>query len=310
MTTDASGAGADRKAKRSTRRLLALALAGVGVLALAVLYVLEDRPWLFRGGVEYQAVFRSVAGLREDDEVRYAGLEVGAVTSVVVDTANPARLVVTFRVRDDIPIRADTRASIPPFTLPVAPYYLTLEPGSQKSPPLPPGSVVPTEETPSLQDVFALLANVLDRTDTLLNAARPVIERDFFGHLDRTVSRADTLLAVASRHSGRLLTQLEEATRRANTMLAHTNRLLAALDSSQADLAAVPREAVAALHDTRVLVGEVRQGLAGQGGLADLMYDLASATENLADLTARLERNPISVLQPRRPPNKVVGPKP
>ena len=309
MTSEASADRAGQNTRRSRRRLVALAIAGAGLLALTMLVALRRNPWFFDRGLEYHAAFRSVAGLRSGDKVRYAGLEVGSVTSIVVDTGHPVRLVVSFRVRDDIPVRADTRASIPEITIPVA-RYLILLPGSHGAPTLPPGSTVSSEESPSVQEALTRLTRILDRTDTLLEASRPVMERDFFGRLDRTMAHADTLLRLASRSSARLLPQVEEVTRRANTMLARTDRVLAALDSSHADLAAAPREALTVLRDTRALLTEIRNGVSSQGGLAELVQDLATAGDNLARLSAQLERDPVSALQRRRPLDKTAGPKP
>ena len=306
---EASARAADRHNTHSKVRLIAVVIAGLGVLAFAALLAISNHPWLLRGGHEYRAVFRSVAGLQPGDKVHYAGLEVGRVTSIVVDTGNPVRLVVTFRVRDDIPIHADTKASIPEINVPEA-RLVALTPGTGSAPRLPPRSLVPSEQSLTLQETVERAKALLGRADMLFQAARPLMERDFFGRLDRTMARADTLLMLASRSSARLLPQIEEVTRRTNTMLAYTNRALATLDSSNTDLAAAPREARAVLRDMHALLGEVRAALSREGGLTEMVQTLASAGDDLARLTARLERNPASVLQRRRVPEKAVGPKP
>ena len=189
-------------------------------------------------------------------------------------------------------------------------HYLDLHPGTSGGRPLPPGSFLPSEESPDVPDVLTRLMAVLERADTMLQAARPLTQHDFFGRLDRTVTQLDTLVTLASRNSARLLPQLEATARRANDVLARTDRVLAALDSSHADLVAAPREAVATLRDMRTLLDQIREGVGQEGRMATLMRDLASAGDNLARLSERLERHPVSVLQHRRQPVKLVGPQP
>src|SRR5689334_12241555 len=98
------------------------------LLVLAALLVLARYPGVFRTGVEYRAVFKSVAGLNKGDEVRYGGLPVGTVTRMDIDPNDPSRIIVAFRIRHGTPIRADTKASITQVGLLGAPY-LHLEPG-------------------------------------------------------------------------------------------------------------------------------------------------------------------------------------
>src|SRR5689334_21494526 len=140
------------------------------LLVLAALLVLARYPGVFRTGVEYRAVFKSVAGLNKGDEVRYGGLPVGTVTRMDIDPNDPSRIIVAFRIRHGTPIGADTKASITQVGLLGAPY-LHLERGTKNAPAIAVGSTIPTVENPSFQDAMRRLAEFLDRTDTLLGGA-------------------------------------------------------------------------------------------------------------------------------------------
>ncbi|HEU4563409.1 MAG TPA: MlaD family protein, partial [Gemmatimonadaceae bacterium] len=114
--------------RRGESRLGIMAFLGVTALVLLALVVFARYPSLFRRGKEYRAVFRAVPGLNLGDEVRYGGLLVGSITEMTLDPADPTRILVTIRVREETPIRADTRASITQVGLLGAPY-LNLIPG-------------------------------------------------------------------------------------------------------------------------------------------------------------------------------------
>src|SRR4051812_12833413 len=95
------------------RWVIVAVIVGAGVLAFAALKNARRTAWLFERGRDYRTTFASVGGLRRGDDVRYGGLDAGSVRAIVIDTVNPARFIVTFRVREQIPIRSDTRATIP-----------------------------------------------------------------------------------------------------------------------------------------------------------------------------------------------------
>ena len=276
------------------------------VLAGAVVWR-QLHPWRFYRGPEYRARFASVAGLEPGDPVRYGGLAVGAVTAVALDTVDPSRLVVTLRVREGTPIRADTRASIPQVTVPVA-QILELRPGSRTAARMAPGGELPTEESVTLQESLTRMAAVLERADTLLALVDRLAGGDFPERLGRITARMDTLSAVATSSSRRLVPEVEEAVQRTNVVLARTDRVLSTLDSNRAALASAPGEALAVLRETRALLADVRAGAAGGGGMETLARSLATTSDNLARLTTRLEREPLSVLQRRRLPPKPAGP--
>jgi len=167
------------------------------LLVLAALLLLARYPGIFRTGVEYKAVFKSVAGLNKGDEVRYGGLPVGSVTRMVIDPADPTRIIVAFRVKRTTPIHTDTKASITQVGLLGAPY-LHLDPGSRTAVALAPGSTLPTVENPSFQDAMRRLAEFFDRTDTLLRGAERFAKASPIERIDATLSRMDTLLAIAT----------------------------------------------------------------------------------------------------------------
>src|SRR5256885_13998174 len=178
-----------RRARGETRFGIIWLLGGT-LLVLAALLVLARYPGIFRTGIEYRAVFKSVAGLNKGDEVRYGGLPVGTVTKMDIDAADPTRIIVAFRVKKTTPIRADTKASITQVGLLGAPY-MQLEPGSRTAPAVPPGSTLQTVDNPSFQDAMRRLAEFFDRTDTLLRGAERFAPASPIQRIDQTPTPMD-----------------------------------------------------------------------------------------------------------------------
>ncbi|MGE2688965.1 MCE family protein [Mycolicibacterium pulveris] len=102
----------------------------------------------------YAAVFTDVFGLREGDDVRMAGVRVGRVESIDLDGKHAK---VSFVVQSDQQLLGTTVASVTYQNI-VGQRYLGLSLGSMGEPePLPPGSVIPVEQTDPSFDVGRLL---------------------------------------------------------------------------------------------------------------------------------------------------------
>jgi phospholipid/cholesterol/gamma-HCH transport system substrate-binding protein len=251
-------------------------------------------------GPRYRALFPTIGGLRPGDQVRYGGLAVGRVKHVRIDPADPGRLEVVFTVRDDTPMRDDMRASILDATNPVT-RYLMLRPGTAAADRLRPGSVVRTEVGPTLEETLTRATRVLQRADTILAAVDRLTRGDFFARINRVVGRADELTLAASRGAERWGPSVERTLLRLDSVTAHTNALLATLDSAGPQLRAASVEAAGLLQ-------EARAGAARGGGVGALMADLTTASDHLARLTARLERDPTTLIRSRGAPEKRAGP--
>ena len=285
---------------RAERRRVAV-LIGVGTIAFIGILLFARRPFFLDRQREYQTTFQNVAGLNVGDEVRYGGVRVGSVTSLEIDSAPPNTIRVRLRVRRSTPVRTDTRASITQLGLLGQPY-LALDPGGEGGALLAEGAIIPSENNLSVQDAMRRLALSLDR----LAQANPL------ARLDTTLARADTLVRGATTGSERLLSRLDDASRQLAALLTRSERLVGAIDTAVAaagpQLSGTQREALETLRETRSLVVELREALDQGGGVNQLVRNLNSASENFAKLSARLERDPASVLQKRALPAKPSGP--
>lgn len=281
------------------------------LIVLSALLMFARYPSIFHTGRPYRAVFRSVVGLNPGDEVRYGGLLVGSVTSMKLDSANPARILVEFHVRRNTPVRVDTRASITQLGLLGEPFLL-LEPGRADAPPLPEGSTLPSYDNPSFQDAMARLASFFDRADTVLIGAERLTRMSPIERFDRTLSHVDTLVTVATAGSGRAFAQLDTTSARLTLLVTRADRLIGVLDSTVRTagpgITTTQAEALGAVRELRGLVVDLRESLQQQGGMDQLVSNLAVTSENLARITDRLDRDPASLLKRRGKPTKLAGP--
>ncbi|HUQ83521.1 MAG TPA: MlaD family protein [Gemmatimonadaceae bacterium] len=297
--------------RRGGERARVAVLVGIGTVAFIALLLFARRPVFLDRQHEYRTTFRNVAGLNVGDEVRYGGVRVGSVTALDINSAPPSQISVRFRVRRDTPVRADTRASITQLGLLGQPY-LALEPGPGAGPILADGAAVGAEDNLSIQDAMRRLGSSLDRADSVFAQIDRLASANPLARLDTTLARADTLVRGATAGSERLLTRLDNASSQLATLLARSERLVGTIDTAVAQarpgLTEAQREALETFRETRTLVLELREALGQGGGVTQLVRNLNSASENVARLSARLERDPATLLLRRGLPAKPSGP--
>ncbi|AXT84358.1 virulence factor Mce [Aeromicrobium sp. A1-2] len=103
---------------------------------------------------EYKAIFSSASEIAAGDDVRIAGVVVGKVKDVKIYQRKNA--LVTFKVKDDVPLTKESEANIRFLNL-IGSRYMSLSEGDSGAPRLAPGSTMPmSRTTPSLNltDLF------------------------------------------------------------------------------------------------------------------------------------------------------------
>ncbi len=98
----------------------------------------------FGSETEYKADFSSASMIKKGDDVRVAGVNVGSVRNVQIKDRDMAE--VTFKVKNDLPLSTQTRASIRYLNL-VGDRYMSLEEGAPGAPKLAPGATIPLAHT-------------------------------------------------------------------------------------------------------------------------------------------------------------------
>jgi anion-transporting ArsA/GET3 family ATPase len=131
--------------------------------------------------------------------------------------------------------------------------------------------------------------------------------------MDRLLSRATTGARTSFTQIDRTFSRVDTASVRLAQLMDRSERLLATLDTATRtagpQLAATQREAVESLREIHALLADFRDALSQEGGVNQMVRNLSAASDNIARLSERLERDPTSVFKQRALPNKPVGPR-
>ena len=152
----------------------------LGALLFAFIFIF----WITNfagGGKRYFIVFEgSVAGLTSGSSVSFNGIKIGEVQTFALDPTDGRKVQIVVGVRDDLPVREDSRASIRSLGL-TGGKGVEITPGSPDSPLL-----VATDEDPipTIQAARGGSGGLFDAAPAALNSANAFIQ-----HLDDVVAK-------------------------------------------------------------------------------------------------------------------------
>jgi phospholipid/cholesterol/gamma-HCH transport system substrate-binding protein len=280
------------------------------VLGLLVAFNADNLP-IIGGGTTYTAEFSESAGLRPGNEVRLAGVKVGAVRSVELARN---KVVVDFRV-DDVSLGDRSTVSIEIKTL-LGDKYLGIssagrEPQSANDP-------IPVSRTRTPFDIVpavSKLSQTVDQIDTKQLAQSFQVLSDTFAnspeHIRNTLTGLSQLSSVLSSRDEQLRTLLAN-TAGFSKVLADRDQQLKQLFTDASlllDELRLRRDAVhALLTGTTTLAGELRGLVAdNQAQLQPTLTELDKVTTILAKNQQNLSESLRSLAPYVRTFNNVVG---
>lgn len=187
--------------------------------------------------------------MEEGTDVLFGGIKVGQVTAVRPDAQDPTRIEVLFDVRPGTPLYARSVAklgSVPVVTNPV----ISISTGSNDAPRLPPGGVIPSEETISLDDTQRKVVALADSARSLLESVHTDVN-DVTGdarklianlngitgepnqqRLSKILSNADTMMAQLSPKLDQISDQALKLTHDANGVVTDAKGIMAKLGTT------------------------------------------------------------------------------
>lgn len=268
---------------------------GAFVLACAVGLVVTI---LWLAGVQYsqeyayyQANFKGpVTGLGKGTLTRYNGIEVGRITDLSFDPADPSRVIVTVQVQPNLNIREDSIASIDSQGL-TGGAFVEISGGSANSPLLVAreGQKYPVLRTK--QSTFAQLQQSAPEVVAKLNVA---------------ASRLNDLLSDDNRRAiAHVLANLDETTqavaRRSadiDATIANANKAMANLSDASNNLRPTLSHVDLTIQKYGKVADDVDAFINGDGlaQLSDLIGEMRRLVANLTQFSDQLNRTPTKLL--------------
>jgi phospholipid/cholesterol/gamma-HCH transport system substrate-binding protein len=303
------------------------------ILTATVYYVSYVR---FKGArVPFRTYLRDAEGMEPGTQVLFGGITVGKVTSVRPDEQDPTRIEILLDVKQGTPLNAKSVAEVGSVSLMSEPV-LSITTGSNDAPRLHPGTIIPSQETVSLDELQRKVATLADSAQTTLVEVKTDLNNvtgdtrqllanlnDATGeknrkHLTGILANTDTMVAQLSPQINQISEQVLKLTKDANSVVtklgptvdnvnatvANANGTITAIrEPTQADLAELEKT----LEETRGLIGSLQVLVrANSLNTTYTIENLRMATDNLNDLTESVKERPWSLVRIRQPKERKV----
>lgn len=311
----------------------AFVLAG---LALLLITVYQVSTATIRGEhVSYRTYLKYAGGLEPGADVLFGGIKVGDVTAVRPDSQDPTRIEILMDVKVGTPLNENSVAKLGSVTLVTSPV-ISISTGSNDAARLPPGGVIPSQESISLDDTQRKIVILADSAHALMDSAEKDMNdltgdarllignlNEFTGkenqqHVEQILTGADQIVARMSPKIDQLSDEVLKLTSSANAVVAKADSVMDNANTTvlnanetitqfrdpvETDLAGLNKT----LEQVRGLVTDLRVGArAKDQDLAETLENVRAITENLNELTESLKQRPWSLIRIRQPKEREV----
>jgi phospholipid/cholesterol/gamma-HCH transport system substrate-binding protein len=273
---------------------------GAALAALVVVVAVVAIVLLSNGGGErYTLVFQTAGQLVRGNDVQIGGRRVGNVDDISLTDDNQARIDITVE-EPYAPLHEGTTATIRLASLSgVANRYVSLSPGPNSNPELPPGATLGSEKTTSVVDIDQLFNTLDPRTREGLSnifkggAAQYAGREREIGRatryfspaissttdLVREIARDRRVLEAAIVDSARVMTAVAERRDDLSSLVGNASAMMGAIARENAGLAETLDELAPTLREANTFFVDLRSALDDLDPLVEASYP---ATRDLA----------------------------
>ena len=297
----------------------AFVLGCFAVLSYTVIHLLSAQL----GGhtAPYHTYLRYAGGLEPGAPVLFGGINVGKVTVVRPADSDPTKIEILLDVKEDTPLNEKSVAKVG-FVSVMSGAALSVTTGSNDARRLAPGSVIPSQEAASLDEIAGKLSVVADNANGLITQVRGELEgvigdaRTLLANLNTVTGKPNQqkIQAVLDNINGMLAAErpkIDRLTDQLNVLSQHADQTVQNVNGTVSDVREPMREDLADLHSTllqaRLLLADIQVVVrANDSKIDDTIENLRTATENLDQLTDSVKHQPWSLIRIKQPEDRKV----
>lgn len=295
----------------------AFVLACFSILAFTLMYLINAQ---FGGhNVSYRTYLRYAGGLEPGAAVLFGGIDVGKITEVRPWTSDPSKIEILLDVKENTPLNEKSVAKLGLVSV-MSGAALSITTGSNDAKRLLPGTTIPSQEAPSLDEITAKMAVVADNANGLITEVRGELHgisgdaRTLLANLNNVTGEANQQKIRAVLDNVNLMIETERPkidrlTDQLNTLSLHADQTIQNVNGTVSDVRQPVREDLVDLQTTLL---QARQLLADMQVLVkandykidDTIENLRTATENLDELTESVKQRPWSLIRIKQPEDR------
>jgi len=297
----------------------AFVLGCFAILAFTLVYLINAQ--FSRDVVPYRTYLHYAGGLEPGASVLFGGIAAGKVTAVRPWKTDPTQIEILLEVKQDIPLNEKSVAKLG-FVSIMNSAALSISTGSNDAKRLTPGSLIPSQDAASLDEIAGKLATVADSANDLITQTKGELEgisgdaRSLLANLNAVtgppnqqriqvmLDQVDGMLAEERPKIDRIADQLVALSKHADDTVQNVNGTVTDLrQPMQKDLAELQNT----LQEAKGLLGNMQVMVrANDYKIDDMVDNLRVTTDNLDQLTDSLKQRPWSLIRIKQPKERTV----
>jgi len=297
----------------------AFVLGCFSVLAFTLIYLINAQ---FGGHtVAYRTYLRYAGGLEPGASVLFGGINVGKVTAVRPGTSDPTKIEILLDVKQNTPLNEKSVAKLG-FVSVMSGAALSIATGSNDARRLLPGSVIPSQEAASLDEIAGKMAVVADNANGLITEVRGELQ-GISGDARTLLANLNTVTGKPNQQKIRLLLdnvnamvaterpKIDRLTDQLNALSEHADETVQNVNGTVSDVREPVRKDLAELQNTLLQAKQLLADMqvlvrANDYKIDDTIDNLRTATENLDQLTESVKQRPWSLIRVKQPEDRKV----
>jgi phospholipid/cholesterol/gamma-HCH transport system substrate-binding protein len=265
-----------------------------------------------------------ITGLSEGGEVHFNGIKVGEVTTIALDKRDPRDVVARVRITSDVPVRADSYATLEPLGI-TGVTYIQITAGTASQPLL--KDTAGPGQIPIIHSRTSALSGLLEGGGTVLNAAVDSLQRvnrilsdDNIKSLTSTLNNIQAVTAELNQRkvliadADKSIKDIDDAATSIKQLSDSSNQLVNGDGKRALKNAADAAEQIkATATSTRAMIDKLQGPTSdfASNGLPQLSAAIASlqqAADTLNRLAAEAQQSPSSLIDKSQPKEVEVKP--
>jgi ABC-type transporter Mla subunit MlaD len=297
----------------------AFVLGSFAILAFAIIRLLNAQ---FSGHtVPYHTYLHYAGGLEPGAQVLFGGINVGRVTAVRPASSDPTKIEILLDVKDGTPLNENSVAKLG-FVSVMSGAALSVTTGSNDARHLPGGSVIPSQETASLDSITDKMAGVADNANDLITEVRGELggisgdARALLRNLNTVTGNVNQqkIQAALDNVNAMFVTErpkIDRLTDQLNALSQHADETIQNVNGTVSNVREPIREDLAQLQSTLLQAKQLLADMqvivrANDYKINDTIENLRMATDNLGQLTDSMKQRPWSLIRIKQPEDRPV----
>lgn len=258
--------------------------------------------------VNYRARFEYVGGIDIGSMVRLGGMDVGKVSGISFPNDGDSRIELLLEVKEDTPIRTDSKAGLTTIGL-MGAVYVEITTGTPNSAVLPAGELIPSDDVTAFAQMAGPISEISDKLSELLVNINDLFNAENRENLSATLANLNRLMEQNADNMNEVMSNMSLVSVQLNETLSYINGLVARSDTALSENMSVLKEV---LDGTKGLLTNLDQTmrdfdsalLANRGDYQDIIQNLNTLTHNIEEFSQTIKEQPWSLIRKNVPPER------